>query len=122
MLSHKRPTKTDEKISKARRWTSEETELFAEVLSDPDNCYARSLQMLALKKSANNELFEHIQITFDCVLDEVTFRLRNEKNNFTSKSGVITHYPKLDTLDKLRKKYKNLKLNLNLNKVVVSHR
>ena len=47
-----------------RRWTQEETELFAEILSDPDNGFAESLEKLALKKSSNNEAFMHIQQEF----------------------------------------------------------
>ena len=45
---------------RCRNWTSEKTELFADVLADEDNQFAASLEKLALKKSANNELFDHI--------------------------------------------------------------
>ena len=40
----------------ARRWTIEETELFAENLADPDYGFAQSLERLALKKSSNDEV------------------------------------------------------------------
>ena len=40
-----------------RQWTENERELFAEVLADPGNNFAVSLEKLALKKSTNNELF-----------------------------------------------------------------
>ena len=44
-----------------RRWTDNELELFAEVLADPKNNFAISLEKLAIKKSASNEVSEHIQ-------------------------------------------------------------
>ena len=44
-----------------RRWTKEEIEKFSEILTDPTNNYAASLEKLTLKKSSNNELFEHIK-------------------------------------------------------------
>ena len=44
-----------------RRWTDNELELFAEVLADPKNNFAISLEKLAIKTSASNEEFEHIQ-------------------------------------------------------------
>ena len=43
-----------------RRWTKEEIEKCSEILADPTNNYAASLEKLALKKSLNNELFEDI--------------------------------------------------------------
>ena len=45
----------------ARRLTIEETELFPEIVADPDYGFAQSLERLALKKSSNNEIFRHIQ-------------------------------------------------------------
>ena len=48
-----------------RCWTKEEIEKFSGILADPTNNYAISSEKLALKKSANNELFEHIKNTFD---------------------------------------------------------
>ena len=41
-----------------RRWTDNELELFAEVLADPKNNFAISLEKLAIKKSASNEVFK----------------------------------------------------------------
>ena len=53
----------EKKVTKlARRWTNEETELYAEILSDPDNGFAQSLERLALKKSSNNEVFRQIHM------------------------------------------------------------
>ena len=48
-----------------RCWMKEEIEKFSEILADPANNYAASLEKLALKKLLNNELFEHVKNTFD---------------------------------------------------------
>ena len=61
----------------ARQWTQNELELFAEVLADPENNFAISLEKLALKKSANNEVFKHIKKTFKKKMDNKTFKLNN---------------------------------------------
>ena len=58
----------------ARRWTIEETELFAENLAYPDNGFAQSLERLALKKSSNNEVFRHIECEFVKGLKSDSFR------------------------------------------------
>ena len=42
----------------APRWTIKETELFVEILADPDNGFVQSSERLALKKSSNNEGFQ----------------------------------------------------------------
>ena len=39
----------------------DELELFALVLTDEENNFASSLETLALKKSANNEVFESLK-------------------------------------------------------------
>ena len=51
-------------IKNAKRWAENELELFAEVLPDPENNFAISLEKLALKKLANNAVFKHIKIPF----------------------------------------------------------
>ena len=90
------PKRKDVKIS--RRWTEEELDIFAEILADTDNGFAAALERLALKKSANNEVFEHIQRLFNAELDSEEFLERN---------GNLS---KLDTsVNKLRIKYKWLK-------------
>ena len=38
-----------------------ETELFATILADEERQFALSLERLALKKKANQEVFEHIK-------------------------------------------------------------
>ena len=40
----------------ARRYTEGETQLFCKVLADPDDCFLSSLEKLALKNSANDEV------------------------------------------------------------------
>ena len=61
----------------ARQWTENEHELFAEVLADPESNFAISLEKLALKKSANNEIFEHIKNTFEIEMDNKIFKRNN---------------------------------------------
>ena len=93
----------------SRRWTQEETKLFPEILSDPDNGFAESLEKLALKKSSNNEVHMHIQQEFMNVLEFDSFKEINEKN-FQDKNGFVSKYTELDAgIDKLRVKYKALK-------------
>ena len=92
-----------------RRWTKEEIEKFSEILADSTNNYSASLEKLALKKSSNNELFEHIKITFDEELNDREFKLMNIEKNFTKDGHPIT-YKTLDTsIERLRNKYKALK-------------
>ena len=45
----------------ARPWTDVEFHAYADVLADQENSFAATLDKLALKKSSNNEVFEHIQ-------------------------------------------------------------
>ena len=66
-----------------RPWTKEEIEKFSEILADPTNNYAASLEKLALKKPSNNELSEHIKNTFDEELNDPDFKLMNIEKNFT---------------------------------------
>ena len=44
------------KAKNNRRWTDLELDCFADVLADPENSFAASLDKLALKKSSNNEV------------------------------------------------------------------
>ena len=58
---------------------------------------------MALKKSANNEVFEHIENTFKLKMDNEIFK----RNNPDQVTGNAT---KLDaSIHKLRRKYKSLK-------------
>ena len=54
-------------------WTKNKLELFEEVLADPDKKIDISLEKLALKKSANNEVFEHVKNTFEIEMDHKSF-------------------------------------------------
>ena len=62
----------------ARRWTIKEIEFFAEILADPENSSAQSLERLALKKSSNNKVFKHTQCEFVKGLKCDSFRDINE--------------------------------------------
>ena len=53
----------------ARRWRQNKLGLFAEVLVGPKSNFAISLGKFALKKSANNEVFEQIKNTFQMKMD-----------------------------------------------------
>ena len=44
-------------MENARRWADNELESFAEVLADPENNFAISLEKLALKMLAKNAVF-----------------------------------------------------------------
>ena len=64
----------------ARRWTAAELEGFAEILADSENNFASCLEKLALKKSSNNEVFQHIKNLFEKLLESEDFKKRNEKH------------------------------------------
>ena len=49
-------------LSKARNWTELETEEFCRVLADPDFDFCLTLEKKALRKTANKEVFESIQL------------------------------------------------------------
>ena len=85
------------------------SELYAEILSDPDHGFAQSLERLALKKSSNNEVFRHIQSEFLKGLKNDSFKETNVLN-FVNKNGdPIAHKDIETSIDKLRVKYKSLK-------------
>ena len=95
---------------RCRNWTPEETELFANVLADEDNRFAASLERLALKKAANNKVFDHIKIIFDRERGKKDFKDKNEEKNCCNKNGDFQGYSPLDTsVTKLRRKYTSLK-------------
>ena len=69
-----------------------------------------SLEKLALKKSAKNEVFSQIKIAFDRALRDPDFKQKNEELHFKLKDGKILEYSMLDTSeDKLWGKNANLK-------------
>ena len=69
-------------MKNTRRLTENKLELFAEVLADPENNFAISLEKLALKKLANNEVFKHIKNTFEMEMDSEICK-QNYKGNAT---------------------------------------
>ena len=113
-MSQKNLTKKVAYKARSRNWTDNELEEFAKVLADDENAFAVSLEKLALKKSANNEVFSQIKIAFDRALRDPDFKKKNEELHFKQKDGKILEYSILDTSeDKLRKKYANLKASWN---------
>ena len=60
-----------------RQWTESKLELLAEVLADPENNFAIYLDKLALKKSANNEAFNHIKNAFEIEMDNGIFKQKS---------------------------------------------
>ena len=44
-----------------RRWTDVELDAYADVLADPENSFAATLDKLVLRMSSNDKVFEHIQ-------------------------------------------------------------
>ena len=91
-----------------RRWRKEEIEKSSEILADPTNNYAASLEKLALKKSSNNELFEHIKNTFDEEWNDREFKLSNIEKNFTKDGHPIPHKTLDTSIERVRNKYKAL--------------
>ena len=61
----------------ATRWAENELELLAEVLADLENNFDVSLEWFAIKKSANNEVFQHITNTFEMEIDNKVFKQIN---------------------------------------------
>ena len=113
-MSQKNLSKKVAYKARSRNWTDNELEEFAKVLADDENAFAVSLEKLALKKSANNEVFSQIKIAFDRALRDPDFKKKNEELHFKQKDGKILEYSILDTSeDKLRKKYANLKASWN---------
>lgn len=94
----------------ARRWTKDEVELFAQVLADPTDGFAHAIDKLALKKSANNEVYEHLQAEFRKQLEKDDFVKVNELNFIDKKTGKKIPHKKLDiSISRLRNKFKMLK-------------
>ena len=82
---------------RCRNWTPEETELFSNVLTDEDNRLAASLERLALKEAASNEVFDHIKRIFDRERGKKDFKDKNEETNFCNKNGDLQSYSPLNT-------------------------
>ena len=84
----------------AQRWTDVELDAYADVLADPENSFAATLDKLALKKSSYKEVFEHIQKELAAEMETEDFQSRN--NDYFKNTPT-----KLDiSIEKLRQKYK----------------
>ena len=93
-------TNKNKEAKNERRWTKTELNTYADVLADPESCFAATLDKLALKKSSNNEVFECIQIELVSEMEAEDFQTRNSEHF----KGRPT---KLNTsIEKLRTKYK----------------
>ena len=97
----KEGSKKKSKESKtAQRWTDVELDVYADVLADPENSFAATLDKFVLKKSSNNDVFEHIQKKFQVEMERDDFQSRN--NNYFKSIST-----KLDiSIEKLRQKFK----------------
>ena len=51
--------------SRSREWTQNEMVSFAKIMVDEEDGFSRSLEELALKKAANNEIFRYVKVKFD---------------------------------------------------------
>ena len=56
------------KNTRSKKWQDNVVLAFCEVLVDTENSFANALEMLALKRSKNNEVFEHIRKSFEEIL------------------------------------------------------
>ena len=59
----------------ARRWQRTSLGYLQKFLTDLENNLAISLEKLVLKKSSNNEVFEHIKNTFEMEMENEIFKL-----------------------------------------------
>ena len=89
----------------SRNWTSEETNLFCEILVNPSNNFMETLEKKALKKASTTEVFECIAQEFKSGLEDPGFIVKNEKN---FKGKKLLPVINLD-IKRLQSKYNNLK-------------
>ena len=94
--------------TKQRNWTKDETELFTEILADPDQKFLDTLERKALKKEKNRELFEEMKAIFDVELFNPDFVEKNRINSMR-KGEVLVHTDPDTSVPRLLDKYKNLK-------------
>ncbi len=93
---------------KERAWTETELKYLALVLADEKTQYAVKLETLALKKSANNEVFEEIARDLETYLSSEEFKEENELEKSKCK-GKRKDSPLDITPTRLRIKYKFLR-------------
>ena len=91
-------------IKRERNWTEKETELICEILSDPVERFAFTLELRALKKQANKEVFEEIQNQVRVALLDPDFIKENQ-----AYADDVDGKPLDISIPKLRNKYNNLK-------------
>lgn len=96
------------KRKKSRQWTETELKYFALVLVDEKTEFAYKLDTLALKKTANKNVYEDISIELKEVMSGADFKEENQREIRSSKSkkGLL---PLSIDADKLRTKFKWLK-------------
>ena len=83
--------------------TDFELDAYADVLADPENSFAATLDKLVLKKSSDNEVFKDIQKELATEMEIEDFQSRN--NDYLKSRPT-----KLDiSIKKLRQKYKWIK-------------
>ena len=95
------------KESRMRRWSNVELMLFVTILANEDDSFVFSLESRAIKRKANEEVFESIRKNFDkqLALNEVVNKIKKEIGD-----KKFSIEPKIDTsVIKLRTKYKALK-------------
>ena len=63
-----------EKEQLPRKWTSDKTNLFCEILADPVNNFKEMLEKRALKKSSTREVFDSIVVEFKGRLENAEFK------------------------------------------------
>ena len=90
-----------------RKWTTDETNLFCEVIADPVNNFMRTLEKKALKKASTAEVFESIRKVYINALANPSFQKINAKNfKGRKKNNTLSVDVK-----RLQVKYNNLKQN-----------
>ena len=90
-----------EKRTRSRKWSDEEVDLFLKILGDSRYMFAASLENLVPKKRSNYEIFTNIRNVFRRELKELH---RNRLPGFEYSMSLDL------SIEKLRKKYSNLKV------------
>ena len=99
-----------EKKKRDRNWTSQEISLFANLLADHQFGFVQSLESRAVKKQANEDIFQIVAREFNFLVNSDHFIAYNEAENFLTKDGCILPYATLDMdIKKLRFKYNSMK-------------
>ena len=75
----------------ARRWTDIELDVYADVLADPENSFAATLDKLTLKKSSNNEVsnneyFKRTPTKLDISIEKLRQKYKWFKTEWTNQT------------------------------------